>query len=442
MKLRQALRINQNNVCMAIVGAGGKTTLMFRLVRQLSPPVLLTTTTHLGINQTKLADHHFYINTPADLDLLEGDLPDGVILLTGPQSGERVTSLSSDTLLRLREIAYEKNLPLVIEADGSRMLPVKAPSDNEPVIPPWVDTVINVVGLSALGKPFSPEIVHRYEQFALLSGLEPLAPITPKALCAVLTHSNGGLKNIPPGARKVLVLNQSDTQDIAVVEEMAIALKGTYDSVLVGMLNSKDPEREIQSVHEPIAGIILAAGASTRMGLPKILLEWNGKPFLGTLVEKALKANLHPIIVVVGAIKEQAKKLVEGLPVYITENERWEDGQSTSIVKGLKSLEKPAGGAIFLLADQPQVPFELLNELVRQHSYSLSPIVAPRVGEKRANPVLFDAVTFPDLLQLTGDRGGRQLFSRYPLEWLDWLDERILLDVDTIDDYLRLKKFV
>ncbi len=441
MKLRQALRINQN-VCMAVVGAGGKTTLMFRLARQLSPSAIVTTTTHLGIEQRLLADQHFYINSAADLDFLEAHLPYGVTLVTGPQVGERLSSLAPDVFLRLREIVCKKNLPLIIEADGSRSLPIKAPSGHEPAIPPWADIVVNVAGLSALGKPFSSEIVHRYEEFALLSGLNHLAPITPEALCKVLIHPNGGLKNIPLEARKVIVLNQADTQDITVVEKMAVTLKDVYDAVLVGFLNSSDPDGEVQSVHEPIAAIILAAGASTRMGLPKILLEWNGKSLLRIVAENALKADLHPVIVVVGAIKEQAVKILAELPVCIVENERWEDGQSTSVVKGITTLGQPVGGAIFLLADQPQIPSGLLAELVRLHAHSLSPIIAPRVGGRRANPVLFDAVTFPNLLQLTGDSGGRQLFNQFPLEWLDWPDERILLDVDTADDYLRLKKMV
>ncbi|NPV76778.1 MAG: putative selenium-dependent hydroxylase accessory protein YqeC [Anaerolineae bacterium] len=441
MNLRQALRI-KHNVCMAIVGAGGKTTLMFRLARQLPPSAIVTTTTHLGIEQRLLADHHFYINSLADLDFLEANPPYGVTLVTGSQVGERISSLAPDALLRLSEIVREKNFPLIIEADGSRSLPVKAPSGHEPAIPPWVDTVVNVVGLSALGKPFSPEVVHRYEEFALLSGLNNLAPITLEALYKVLAHPNGGLKNIPLGARKIVVLNQADTQDIVVVEKLAMALRNTYDAALVGFLNSRDPEGEVLSVHEPIAGIILAAGASTRMGLPKILLEWNGKPFLRIVAENALKADLHPVIVVVGAIKEQAEKILEGLSVCIVENERWEDGQSTSVVKGLTALSQSVGGAIFLLADQPQVPYELLTELVRLHAHSLSPIVAPRVNGRRANPVLFDATTFSSMFQLTGDSGGRQLFSQFPLEWLDWPDERILLDVDTEDDYLQLKKIV
>ena len=73
-----------------------------------------------------------------------------------------------------------------------------------------------------------------------------------------------------------------------------------------------------------------------------------------------------------------------------------------------------------------------------QSAWPLAPIVAPLVDGRRGNPVLFDRSTFPELLALTGDVGGRALFSRYPIEWLPWLDAAVLLDVDTPDEYRKL----
>jgi len=91
-----------------------------------------------------------------------------------------------------------------------------------------------------------------------------------------------------------------------------------------------------------------------------------------------------------------------------------------------------------LLADQPQVTPGVLRALVERHSLDLSRIVAPQVRGRRANPVLFDRNTFPDLLALTGDLGGRGIFSKYPVTTLPWHDESLLLDVDTPEDYKRL----
>jgi len=96
------------------------------------------------------------------------------------------------------------------------------------------------------------------------------------------------------------------------------------------------------------------------------------------------------------------------------------------------------GGAIFLLADQPQLTSSVIRALVEKHAQGLYPIVAPMVMDRRANPVLFDRLTFPDLLTLEGDVGGRAIFHKYRVEYLPWHDDRLLLDVDTPEMYQRL----
>ena len=83
-----------------------------------------------------------------------------------------------------------------------------------------------------------------------------------------------------------------------------------------------------------------------------------------------------------------------------------------------------------------------MRSLLDQHTHTLAPIVAPLVDGRRGNPVCFDRVTFPDLLSLSGDTGGRALFSRYPVIYFPWHDANALLDVDTLDDYQRLGNHV
>jgi molybdenum cofactor cytidylyltransferase len=90
------------------------------------------------------------------------------------------------------------------------------------------------------------------------------------------------------------------------------------------------------------------------------------------------------------------------------------------------------------LADQPQVTTSVLRALVEKHAQGLYPIVAPMVIDRRANPVLFDRVTFPELSKLEGDVGGRAIFHNHRVEYLPWHDERLLLDVDTPEMYQRL----
>jgi len=292
-----------------------------------------------------------------------------------------------------------------------------------------------VVGLSGLDKPLTDETVHRPEIFAELSGLEIGETVTPDALVRMLNHPSGGLKNIPFNARRVVLLNQADSPELqAQAKEMAERLLIAYDSVVVASLG----QNQIRAVHDSIAGIILAAGEAKRFGQPKQLLDWNGKSLVQHVAETALSAGLSPVMVVTGASAEAVEASIRELPLTIIHNPDWKNGQSTSLQSGLQSLPPKTGAAIFLLADQPQITPTVLRALVERHSADLSPIVAPQVQGQRANPVLFDRVTFPALMSLTGDVGGRAIFSKFPVTYLPWHDENLLADIDTPEDYKRL----
>ena len=147
------------------------------------------------------------------------------------------------------------------------------------------------------------------------------------------------------------------------------------------------------------------------------------------------------MIVVTGAGANEVSGAVQGLPVNVARNERWQSGQASSICKGLEACPANTGSAVFLLANQPQIPPGVLSGLVESHAAGLSPIVAPLVqGNRRGNPVLFDRVTFEALSRLSGEDGGRAIFSQFRVEYLPWNDERLLLDVDTGADYKHLKE--
>jgi molybdenum cofactor cytidylyltransferase len=124
--------------------------------------------------------------------------------------------------------------------------------------------------------------------------------------------------------------------------------------------------------------------------------------------------------------------------VELVHNPDWGEGQSASLRAGLRALNTEAGAAVFLLADQPQVSAGLIAGLIEAHAAGLPPVVAPLVDGQRANPTLFDRRTFPDLMALQGDVGGRALFSKYEITWVPWYDPSLLLDVDTMEDYQKL----
>jgi molybdenum cofactor cytidylyltransferase len=279
--------------------------------------------------------------------------------------------------------------------------------------------------------------VHRPERYAKLSGLSPEDSITPEAIAKVLRDPLGGLKNVPSGARRIALLNQTDTPELqAQAQLIAWQLLPAYQSVVIAALKYQN----IFAVHEPTAGIILAAGASTRMGRPKPLLLWRGEPFIRQVAHTALAAGLAPVVIVTGAHDLEIRAAVRDLPVQVIHNAEWGAGQSTSIRSGLHALPPETGSAIFLLADQPHIPIELVKAVKDQHAQTLAPIVAPLIEDRRANPVLFDRVTFSDLLSLSGDVGGRAVFSKQRVTYVPWHDASLLLDVDTPEDYERLTR--
>jgi molybdenum cofactor cytidylyltransferase len=422
----------------AFVGAGGKTSALFALAREFDRPVLITTSTHFAVDQLKLGEQHLKVNSLSDIRKLSAENLPAVTVITGEEiKEERVAGLEAESMAALGVFARVHELPLLSEADGARRRALKAPAEHEPAIPPFVDAVIVIAGLVALNQPLNEEWVHRPERFAELSGLKIGEPISADAIAKVLLHPEGGLKSIPPQARRILLLNQADSPELeGAARGLARKLLDGYDAVWVAALQQS---QDLSAVYEQMAGILLAAGDSKRLGKSKQLLDWKGKPFVRQIAETTLAAGIEPLLVVTGADAKATEAALDGLPVWVVRNDNWPEGQSSSVKAGLAALPNSVGAALFLVVDQPQLPVALIEALRAEHATSLAPIVAPLVDGHRSNPVLFDHSTFADFAALTGDVGGRAIFSRHSVTWLPWLDASLAIDVDTPEDYDRLR---
>ncbi len=189
-----------------------------------------------------------------------------------------------------------------------------------------------------------------------------------------------------------------------------------------------------------IAAVILAAGASTRFGRSKQLLDWNGRPLVAHVADVAQAAGLAPVIVVLGCRAEAVRSALAARSVQMAMNWRWEQGMSTSVEVGLMMLPPDIEAAIFLQCDQPLVDADLLRALVTRFEATDAPIVHPTHDGQRRTPVLFARALFPELAAVTGDEGGRSLIARYAdrVATVAVEDPHWLLDADTPAEYERL----
>jgi molybdenum cofactor cytidylyltransferase len=192
-----------------------------------------------------------------------------------------------------------------------------------------------------------------------------------------------------------------------------------------------------------ISAVVLAAGRAERMGEQKLLLPLGGKPVLQRVLESALASDVHEVICVVrdlAPIRQQICLSDDRLCWLV--NYAADRGQSTSVIAGLWAIDPKSNGALFLVGDQPMIPSELIDSMLDRFETSSASIVAPSFDGQTRNPVLFRRNLFPEILQLTGDRGGRALLEthRDRTAVVEWDDELPFMDLDVREDYERLKR--
>jgi molybdenum cofactor cytidylyltransferase len=184
--------------------------------------------------------------------------------------------------------------------------------------------------------------------------------------------------------------------------------------------------------------ILLAAGASSRLGKPKQLLVYQGKTLLQHGIQEAVATGAKPIIAVLGGNAEFLIKETASQSIEVILNNEWKEGMASSIRCGIKQLLKMAPGidaAIIMVCDQPYVTTKLLEDLVKKNQETGKPIIASSYENNQGTPALFDKTIFASLLDLKGDVGAKKIMKAHPdlVALVSFpLGE---IDIDTEEDY-------
>lgn len=232
MDLLTALAIRPGN-CVAVAGAGGKTTLCWRLTQALAAHdthVVFTTTTKIWqpasgtfdvLHVGPIASFAPTLDTAATwrtaclASAVEGACDPTPVAGAGmPTLQTKLVGLKPDMICALRVSMRGMPISVLVEADGARGLCIKAPGENEPVIPNCADVVCVLANLDAIGHPLAGRVAHRAERIAQLAQTPMGSIITPALIVALLSHPAGGLKGIPPDAHKVAVLTQRGEREL------------------------------------------------------------------------------------------------------------------------------------------------------------------------------------------------------------------------------------
>ncbi|PTX41464.1 molybdenum cofactor cytidylyltransferase [Christiangramia gaetbulicola] len=195
--------------------------------------------------------------------------------------------------------------------------------------------------------------------------------------------------------------------------------------------------------YKKIGVVILAAGSSSRLGYPKQLVEFKGKPMLQHIIDVADSFEFETEVLVLGAASDEIKEKIEPKKFEILFNENWQEGMASSIRTGLeRSLEKEQDleHLLILLSDQPFVSKERIDALIKEQLAGNSEATFSEYDGDVGVPAIFSSSVFPYLKELKGDLGAKKLIYDKKIEFRTVKFEKGNFDVDTKEDVELLKK--
>ncbi len=189
-----------------------------------------------------------------------------------------------------------------------------------------------------------------------------------------------------------------------------------------------------------VAGILLAAGAATRMGRNKLLLDLGGETVLRRAARRAVEAGLDPVLVVLGHEEERARAEIGGLACRAVPNADHARGINTSLSAGVREVPPEAAAAVVLLADMPLVDADMIRAVVARWRRGEAPLVTARYGEVTAPPTLYDRALLAELCGGEGEGRGRDTVRRHAgrVAFVDF-PASALADLDAPEDLERAR---
>lgn len=441
MRFTDAFGIEKGAV-VSLIGAGGKTSLLVGIGYELAEAgwrVLAAATVPVPEEQLSL----FPAALPVDTDLAEisRTLSDArFVVLHGEVAHGRALAVSPALLDALLD-RIDSDV-LLVEADNAAGKPLKAPYPGEPQIPKATTLVIPVASFAAVGQALNDENVYNGQAMIDRCGFPLNGSIRPSWIAQVIRDENLGMSGVPRGVRTIAFFNQTPMTPYNRVRARIaakIALRhSTLHAVALGEVRGHEPVREVQ---RPVGAVVLAAGMSTRMGQPKLLLPWrDNRTIIEHIVEQLIKARVDPIVVVTGHNAKEVKAVLTPWDVTFVNNRAYKTGEMLSSLKtGLAAMPSHTAAALMVLGDQPALQTRVVNRIVLAYAEAQHELIVPSHDMRRGHPVLIGRRYWNELTNLGPGATPRVFFDRHAdhIHHVEIDNDSILRDIDTPQDYDR-----
>lgn len=437
MQLVDALAVKRGDV-VAFVGAGGKTSTMARLARELVAlgwRVLVTTTTRVAAEELSMFTASCSEISGAALGRLLEEKR--CVFWYSRTAGEKVYGIAVDSAADLlRDVGADA---LLIEADGARRMPIKAPYAHEPVVPPETTLVVNVVGFGAFGQPLDDD--HAYNAMGLAAAARVMIgfPIDKGVIWSALLLGAEG--SVYQHRRFIPLLNsvpdRRHTRDVDLQIARGMQNNSFVERMVIGLVAEDGQVR--YEARRRVCAIVLAAGSSTRMGRQKLLLPWGeGETVIEHVIKTTRAGGINSILLITGADADAVSYYgrLHGAPPH--HNPDHAAGEMLSSLQvGLRVAQaRRADAALIVLGDQPSMRSNTIRNILDAYADGRGTIIAPSHNMRRGHPILIDRVYWQELLDLPVGGAPRDVINRHA-EQIGYVetDDSVLRDIDTPEAY-------